>query len=198
MDYQSIIDKYYPEDNKLKHILCQHSREVADKALRIVDAHPELGADRQFVEEAAMIHDIGIFRCDADGIAAAASAASLAAGHIGVSQRGTNVAHAAPILHSAAVHPCTPDCGFALPPTWPPLPPAKLHLAASEIAPPDVSGLLQGVKQNPNPPNFPTTFFTTLTENRNKILAERKISLLCIPFVEFVYILLVVSLSTRK
>ena len=68
MDYQSIIDKYYPKDNKLKHILCQHSREVADKALRIVDAHPELGADRQFVEEAAMIHDIGIFRCDADGI----------------------------------------------------------------------------------------------------------------------------------
>lgn len=68
MDYQAIIDKYYPKDNKLKHILMVHSRHVADKALSIVDKHPELGADRAFVEEAAMLHDIGIFRCDADGI----------------------------------------------------------------------------------------------------------------------------------
>ena len=68
MDYQSIIDKYYPEDNELKHILLVHSRKVADKALAIVDNHPELNADRQFVEEAAMLHDIGIFRTNADGI----------------------------------------------------------------------------------------------------------------------------------
>lgn len=68
MDYQKIIDKYYPEDNELRHILLVHSRKVADKALEIVDKHPELGADRQFVEEAAMLHDIGIFMTDADGI----------------------------------------------------------------------------------------------------------------------------------
>lgn len=68
MNYKAIIDKYYPEDNALKHILLVHSRKVADKALAIVDKHPELGAERQFVEEAAMLHDIGIFRCDADGI----------------------------------------------------------------------------------------------------------------------------------
>lgn len=68
MDYQNIIDKYYPEDNELRHILIVHSRKVADKALEIVDNHPELSADRQFVEEAAMLHDIGIFMTDADGI----------------------------------------------------------------------------------------------------------------------------------
>lgn len=68
MDYQKIIDKYYPEDNELRHILIVHSRKVADKALEIVDNHPELSADRQFVEEAAMLHDIGIFMTDADGI----------------------------------------------------------------------------------------------------------------------------------
>lgn len=68
MNYEAIIDKYYPEENELKHILMVHSRKVADKALSIVDNHPELGADRQFVEEAAMLHDIGIFRCDAAGI----------------------------------------------------------------------------------------------------------------------------------
>lgn len=68
MDYQRIIDKYYPEENELKHILVVHSRKVADKALEIVDKHPELCADRQFVEEAAMLHDIGIFMTDANGI----------------------------------------------------------------------------------------------------------------------------------
>lgn len=68
MDYNSIINKYYPEENALKRILLVHSRAVADKALRICDAHPELNLDRQFVEEAAMLHDIGIFRCDAPGI----------------------------------------------------------------------------------------------------------------------------------
>ena len=31
-------------------------------------AHPELGADAAFVEEAAMLHDIGIFLTDADAI----------------------------------------------------------------------------------------------------------------------------------
>lgn len=68
MNYKAIIDKYYPVEDELKHILVVHSRKVADKALSIVDRHPELGADREFVEEAAMLHDIGIFRCDADGI----------------------------------------------------------------------------------------------------------------------------------
>lgn len=28
-----LIDKYYPEENELKHILLTHSRSVADKAL---------------------------------------------------------------------------------------------------------------------------------------------------------------------
>lgn len=68
MNYQAIINKYYQEDNELKHILMVHSRCVANKALAIVDQHPELKANRQFVEEAAMLHDIGIFRCDAAGI----------------------------------------------------------------------------------------------------------------------------------
>ena len=68
MNYQAIIDKYYPEDNELRHILTIHSRQVAEKALSVVDDHPQLHANRTFVEEAAMLHDIGIFRCNAAGI----------------------------------------------------------------------------------------------------------------------------------
>ena len=68
MDALSIINKYYPEENELKHILLKHSRSVADKALQIAANHPELQLDVQFVEEAAMLHDIGIFQTDAPGI----------------------------------------------------------------------------------------------------------------------------------
>lgn len=68
MDYQKIIDRYYPEDNALRHILLTHSRAVADRALLIADRHPELQLDRTFLEEAAMLHDIGVCRTDAAGI----------------------------------------------------------------------------------------------------------------------------------
>lgn len=64
----SLIDKYYPEDNELKHILLVHSGKVAEKALWIADRHPELKLDRPFLYEAAMLHDIGIFLTDAEGI----------------------------------------------------------------------------------------------------------------------------------
>ena len=68
MDALAIINKYYPEDNELKHILLTHSRSVAEKALWIAGRHPELNLDRQFLEEAALLHDIGVFLTDAPGI----------------------------------------------------------------------------------------------------------------------------------
>lgn len=83
MDYQAIINQYYPEENKLKHILLVHSRSVANKALAIIDQHPELHIDRQFVEEAAMLHDIGIFKCNAPGIQCFGDAPYIQHGRIG-------------------------------------------------------------------------------------------------------------------
>ena len=68
MNPLALIDKYYPEDNELKHILLVHSRSVADKALDMARKHPELNLDLIFIEEAAMLHDIGIFMTDADDI----------------------------------------------------------------------------------------------------------------------------------
>lgn len=68
MDYNFIIDKYCKDNNELRDILVTHSRAVAEKALAIADAHPELGLDRQFILEAAMVHDIGIVMTDAPGI----------------------------------------------------------------------------------------------------------------------------------
>ena len=68
MDYQSLINKYYPEDTALRQLLLRHSRQVADRCLEIVKKHRELPVDRQFLEEAAMLHDIGCFRCHAPSI----------------------------------------------------------------------------------------------------------------------------------
>lgn len=68
MDYWKIIDRYYPEDDALRHILITHSRAVADRALLIARRHPELALDRAFLEEVAMLHDIGVCRTDAAGI----------------------------------------------------------------------------------------------------------------------------------
>lgn len=68
MDYITIIDKYYKDNSELKDILLKHSRAVADKALAIADAHPELHLDRDFLVEAAMVHDIGIIKTDAADI----------------------------------------------------------------------------------------------------------------------------------
>ena len=68
MDYQSIIDEYYPSENELRRILMVHSRQVADRCLLIARKHPELRLDAEFLEEAAMLHDIGIFGTNAPGI----------------------------------------------------------------------------------------------------------------------------------
>ena len=68
MNPLDIINKYYPGESELKHILLTHSCSVADKALEIAGRHPELNLDRDFLYEGAMLHDIGIFLTDADSI----------------------------------------------------------------------------------------------------------------------------------
>ena len=68
VNYQSLIEKYYPADDDLRRLLLQHSRQVADMCLAVCTRHSELTLDRRFVEEAAMLHDIGIRWCHAPGI----------------------------------------------------------------------------------------------------------------------------------
>lgn len=68
MDPIKIIEKYYPVESEAYRILVDHSRSVADKALAIARMHPEMDLDLTFIEEAAMLHDIGIFRCNAPSI----------------------------------------------------------------------------------------------------------------------------------
>lgn len=83
MDYLGLIDKYYAGQEQLKALLLRHSRQVTEKALEVCDAHPEWQVDRQFVEEAAMLHDIGIVFCNAPGILCKGTEPYIRHGYIG-------------------------------------------------------------------------------------------------------------------
>jgi uncharacterized protein len=68
MNYLEIIDRYYKDNPDLRALLIRHSEDVANKALTIASRHPEFDIDRKFVLEAAMLHDIGIFKTSVPGI----------------------------------------------------------------------------------------------------------------------------------
>ena len=68
MNPLDIIEKYYDPQSELYHILVTHSRLVTQKALEVAGRHPDLQADRNFIAEAGMLHDIGIIMCNAPGI----------------------------------------------------------------------------------------------------------------------------------
>ncbi len=68
MDPLVIIEKYYKKDSDLYNILISHSTDVMNKALSIAKKHPELSIDTDFIKEAAMLHDIGIFLTNAPSI----------------------------------------------------------------------------------------------------------------------------------
>ena len=56
-----IISKYYTPGSKLFDIVVNHGQQVAKKALDAAARVPDLNCDRNFIKEAAMLHDIGIF-----------------------------------------------------------------------------------------------------------------------------------------
>jgi len=66
-DYQTIINRYYPEGTHLRDIYMRHAEDVAALAEELRAAYmPEL--DPEQVRAAAMMHDVGIFLTDAPGI----------------------------------------------------------------------------------------------------------------------------------
>lgn len=68
MEPLNIIKKYFNERSEAYSILVDHSESVAGLALRLAEAHPELGVDTGFVYEAAMLHDIGIVKTAAESL----------------------------------------------------------------------------------------------------------------------------------
>lgn len=65
MDSIKIISKFYDRDSLAFHLLVEHSSMVASKALAVAQRVKHLKPDVSFIQEAAMLHDIGIFLAEA-------------------------------------------------------------------------------------------------------------------------------------
>ena len=83
IDTLAIIHRYYPEGSDIERVLRQHAEDVTSLALELVDAHPEMGLDREFVAEAAMLHDIGIYQTSAPEIFCTGEAPYILHGYLG-------------------------------------------------------------------------------------------------------------------
>lgn len=83
MNPLDIINKYYSKDSNLYTLLIEHSQAVTKKALTIAHKHPELNADTRFISEAAMLHDIGIFKTQAPSIHCLGEYPYIAHGYLG-------------------------------------------------------------------------------------------------------------------
>jgi len=68
MDVRKIVEKYYYPNSKTFIYLMTHSRAVADLALECARKVIDEGPDLEFIEQAALLHDIGIFKVHAHQI----------------------------------------------------------------------------------------------------------------------------------
>lgn len=64
MNPVDIINEFYNPGSKTYKILVQHGQAVARKAVAAAEKVPHLKPDLDFIQEAAMLHDIGIFLTD--------------------------------------------------------------------------------------------------------------------------------------
>ena len=67
-DPRDIIRRIYKENPRALEILLAHSEAVAEKAIGVAWSVPNLEPDLRFIEEAALLHDIGIIRTDATAL----------------------------------------------------------------------------------------------------------------------------------
>ena len=78
-----IINKYYKKETKLYNIYISHVTDVTNKALSVAQRHPELAIDVHFLEEAGLLHDIGIFMTKAPQIACKGKYPYISHGYLG-------------------------------------------------------------------------------------------------------------------
>ncbi|MFK5952305.1 MAG: HDIG domain-containing protein [Desulfobacterium sp.] len=83
VDPLAVIEHYYPRDSALYTVLVDHSQQVAEKSLAIARNLPHLAPDLEFIETAAMLHDIGIFMTRAESIGCTGDFPYICHGYLG-------------------------------------------------------------------------------------------------------------------
>jgi len=82
-DPLAIIEAYYEPGSPAYNYLVQHGKMVAEKALEIASRVFWLPPGTLFIEEAAMLHDIGIFMTDAPHLGCTGEYPYIAHGYLG-------------------------------------------------------------------------------------------------------------------
>ena len=62
IDPEALITRFYPAGSHTRDLLLRHGELVGRKALEVLDRAPWIAADREFIAQAAVLHDIGIGR----------------------------------------------------------------------------------------------------------------------------------------
>ncbi len=83
MNPVDIINKYYKSNSRAYEILIQHGKQVARKALDAAKKVPQLNPDLDFIKEAAMLHDIGMFLTNATEIGCKGNNSYICHGYLG-------------------------------------------------------------------------------------------------------------------
>ncbi|MHB8174034.1 MAG: HD domain-containing protein [Nitrospirota bacterium] len=83
MDPYKLLGKYYFIDSSTYNYLITHSRAVAALALKAAERVKHLNPDCQFIEEASLLHDIGIFKVNAPKIGCIGPMLYVEHGHLG-------------------------------------------------------------------------------------------------------------------
>ncbi len=83
MEAIELIKQYYKTDSEAYRILLRHSTAVANKALDIARRLRHLNIDMGFLFEAAMLHDIGIFKTKAPMLDCHGDAPYITHGYLG-------------------------------------------------------------------------------------------------------------------
>ncbi len=78
-----IIEKYYADNPQLKELYLVHVELVRDKATEIAKSKTDLNPDIDFISEASLLHDIGIFRTSAPSLFCTGEAHYLEHGYLG-------------------------------------------------------------------------------------------------------------------
>ncbi len=83
MDPRFLIEKYYAALPEARDLLLAHSEAVAKKALETAKSVPNLSPDTRFVEEASLLHDIGMLLTNAPMLGCRGEHPYISHGHLG-------------------------------------------------------------------------------------------------------------------
>jgi uncharacterized protein len=83
MNPRQLLQMFYKPGSQTYEILIQHGELITRKALAIADSVAALAPDRNFIAEAAMLHDIGIFLTASPTIGCTGSYPYICHGYLG-------------------------------------------------------------------------------------------------------------------